>query len=61
MLQPTSTNNLRQAVRKAMKDRQWNEAELARKCGVPQSTVMRFLNGGDVMYSTGCKLHAAIA
>lgn len=61
MLQATSTNDLRKAVRKAMKEREWNEAELARKCSVPQSTVKRFLDGGDVLYSTACKFQAAIA
>lgn len=61
MLQAENTTGLRQRVRKVMKERAWTEAELARKCGVPQSTVKRFLDGGDVLYTTACKLQAAIA
>lgn len=56
----TSTNDLRSRVRKALKDNEWTEADFARKCGVPQSTVKRFLDGADPLYSTACKMHGAI-
>ncbi len=56
----TSTNDLRSRVRKALKDNAWTEADFARKCGVPQSTVKRFLDGSDPLYSTACKIKQAI-
>ena len=48
-------------LRAVIRESGWSANELAKFTGVPQPTITRFLNGGDMMLSTAEKLSAFLA
>jgi predicted transcriptional regulator len=49
---------LDQSLRRAIKDSGLSDNELARRTGVPQPTISRFLAGADMKLATAAKIAA---
>lgn len=56
MSNPQTHAALRAQVRKHIQAQRITEAEFARRVGVPQSTIMRFLRGQEPRYDLGCRM-----